>query len=103
MSRDQHTGRNHNIKKGNNPFEMVEQFRYLGTNLTNQNSIYDEVTCRLSVKNLLSSSLLSKNIQIKVHINVILPVVFYGCETCSVSLRKESRLRDFSAETEYKM
>jgi uncharacterized protein YkwD len=65
MSRDQLTGGNHNINKGNNPFDRVEQFRYWGTNLTNQNSIYDEVTSRLSVKNLLSSSLLSKNIKIK--------------------------------------
>jgi hypothetical protein len=39
MSRDQNVGRNHSIKTDNNSFERVEQFKYLGTNLKNQNSI----------------------------------------------------------------
>jgi hypothetical protein len=34
MSCVQHAGQNHSIKVGNKSFEMVEQFRYLGTNLT---------------------------------------------------------------------
>jgi hypothetical protein len=91
------------LKKGNNPFYRVEHFRRLETNLTNQNSIYDEAKSRLWVKNLLSSSLLSKNIKVKVHINLILLVVLYGCETCSISLWKERRLRDFGAEKEHKI
>jgi hypothetical protein len=40
-----------------------------------------------------SSSLLNKNIQIKIYRNIILPVVLYGCETWSVILRKECRLK----------
>jgi hypothetical protein len=39
ISRDQNAGKSHNIKIGNSSFERVEQFKYLGTTLTNQNSI----------------------------------------------------------------
>ena len=46
------------------------------------------------LQNLLSSSLLSKNINIKVYISIILPVL-YGCETCSLTLREEHRLKEF--------
>jgi len=46
-----------------------------------------------SVENLLSSSLLSKNINIKIHRTMILPVALYGCETWSLALREERRLR----------
>ena len=41
------------------------------------------------MRNLLSSSLLSKNIKIKICRTISLPVVFYGCETWSVALREE--------------
>jgi hypothetical protein len=64
MSRDQDVGRNHNIVTDNSSFEGVEDFKYLGTTLTNQNSIQEEIksglksgnACYLSVQNLLSSS-----------------------------------------------
>jgi hypothetical protein len=39
--------------------------------------------------------LLSKNIKIKIYRTVILPVVLYGCETWSFTLREELRLRVF--------
>jgi hypothetical protein len=41
----------------------------------------------------LSSRLISKNLKIKIYKTVILPVVLYGCETWSLTLRKEHRLR----------
>jgi hypothetical protein len=44
---------------------------------------------------MLSSSLLSKNIKIKIYSNIILPVVLYGCKTWSLTLREEPRLRVF--------
>jgi len=47
------------------------------------------------VQNLLSSSLLSKNLKIKIYRNIILPVVLYGCETWSLTLREERRMRVF--------
>ena len=44
---------------------------------------------------ILSSSLLSKNLKIKIYRTIILPVVLYGCETWSLTLREEHRLRLF--------
>ena len=81
----------------------MEQFKYLGTTLTDRNSIQDEFKSRLklgnacyySVHNLLSSRLLSKNLKIKIYRTIILPVVLYGCETWSLTLREERRLRVF--------
>ena len=47
------------------------------------------------MQNLLSPSLLSKNLKIKIYRTIILPVVLYGCETRSLTLREERRLRVF--------
>jgi hypothetical protein len=47
------------------------------------------------VQNLLSSRLLFKNLKIKIYRTIILPVVLYGCETWSLTLREEGRLRVF--------
>jgi len=97
MPRDQNAGKIHNIQTDNNFQERVEQFKYLGTSLANQNSVQEEITsrpksgnaCYHSGQNLLSSSLLSKNI--KIYGIIIFPVVFYGCETWSLTLREECR------------
>ena len=94
MSRDQDAGRSHNTKTGNSSFQMEEEFKYLETTLMKQNSILKEIksrfklgnACYHSVQNLLSSSLLSKNMKIKIHRNIIFPVVWYGCETWSLTL-----------------
>ena len=96
MSRDQNAGRNHSVRIDNSTFERVEEFKYLGTNLTHQNSIPEEIMSRLtsgnacyhSVQNLLSSRLLTKNLKIKIYRTIILPVVSYGCETWSLTLRE---------------
>jgi len=47
------------------------------------------------VQNLLSSSLVSKNLKIKIYRTIILPVFLYGCETWSLTVREELRLRVF--------
>ena len=47
------------------------------------------------MQNLLSSRLLSKDLKIKIYKTIILPVVLYGCETWSLTLRGERRLRVF--------
>jgi hypothetical protein len=51
--------------------------------------------CYHSVQSLLSSRLLSRNVKVKTYKTIILPVVLYGCETWSLTLRKEHRLRVF--------
>jgi hypothetical protein len=51
--------------------------------------------CYYSVQNLLSSRLISKNLKIKTYKTVILPVVLFGCETWSLTLGEEHRLRIF--------
>jgi hypothetical protein len=51
--------------------------------------------CYHSVQNLLSSPLLTKNVKIRICKAIILPVVLYGSETWSLTLRKEHRLRVF--------
>ena len=87
----------------NSTSERVEEFKYLGTTLTNQNSILEEIKSRLRsvnacyhlVQNLLSSRLLSKNLKIKIYRTIILPAVLYGCETWALTLREERKLRVF--------
>jgi len=103
MSRDRNAGRGHGVKIDNSSIERVGEFRYLGTTLTDQNSIQEEIKSRLklrnvcyhSVQNLLSSRLLSRNLKIKIYRTITLPVVLYGCETWSLTLREERRLRMF--------
>jgi hypothetical protein len=52
--------------------------------------------CSRTVQNLLSSRLLSINVKIKIYKTIILRVVLYGCETLSLTLREEHRLRVFA-------
>ena len=64
MSRDHNAGRSHSTKIDNSTFEREEEFRYFGTNITNQNSIQEVIKGRMksgnecyhSVQNLLSSA-----------------------------------------------
>ncbi|KAJ4426334.1 hypothetical protein ANN_27148 [Periplaneta americana] len=103
MSRDQNIVRDGNIKIGDLSFEEVEKFKYLGTTVTNINETREEIkrrinmgnACYYSVEKLLSSSLLSKNLKVRIYKTVILPVLLYGCETWTLTLREEHRLRVF--------
>jgi hypothetical protein len=82
MSRSQKIGQKHNIKITNRSFEDGAKFKYQGTTLTDQNCIHEEIKSRLnsgnacyrSVQSLLSSRLLSRNLKVKIHKPIILPV-----------------------------
>ncbi|KAJ4435502.1 hypothetical protein ANN_18118 [Periplaneta americana] len=82
---------------------QVEKFKYLRATVTNINDTREEIkhrinmgnACYYSVEKLLSSSVLSKNLKIRIYKTVILPVVLYGCETWTLTLREEQRLRVF--------
>ena len=79
----------------------MEDVRHLGTIVANQNSIQEEIKSSLQSENacyhtlqiLVSFSLLSKYIKIKIYKHIILSLALYGCETWSLTLREERRLR----------
>jgi ribosomal protein S2 len=75
LSRNQNIGQNQVIKIAKRSFENVSQSKYLGTTVTNQNLIHEEIKRRLnsgndcyhSVQNLLSSRLLPINLKIRIY------------------------------------
>jgi hypothetical protein len=93
ISRDPNAERSHVLNIDSNSFGRLEDLKYLVTSVTDQNSIQEEIKSRLrsgnacyhSVLNRLSSSTLSKDINIKIYRLIILSVVLYGCETWSRS------------------
>ena len=92
---------NQNIVLGNLSFENVGKFKYLGVTVTNTNNIREEIKCRINIGNacyysfekMLSFHLLSKKLKVNTYKTIILPVVLYGCETWSLTLRDKHRLR----------
>jgi hypothetical protein len=103
VSRDQNADQKWVIKIGNRSSANVSQFKYLGTTVTNQNLIEMEIKRRLNsgnasyhlVQNRISFRLPSKNLKARIYKTLILPVVLYGCETWSPTLREEHKLRVF--------
>ena len=81
----------------------MEKLKYLGVTVTNTNDIHVEIkrkknvgnTCKYSLEKILSSRLLSKKLKVNTYETIILPVVLYGCETWSLTLREEHVLRVF--------
>jgi hypothetical protein len=87
QSRHQNSGKKRDIKIANRSFENVPQFKYLGTTVTNQNFIQEEIkrrwnsgnACYHSFQNLSSSRLLSKKVKIRIYKSIIF-LRFCVCE-----------------------
>jgi hypothetical protein len=102
MSRHPNSGQDQNIRIANESFENVTKFKYMGTTLTSKNDIRDEIKSRLNSGNACYHSVLifclpvsykkpkDYNIQ-----TVIVPVVQYGCETWSLTLREDTWTEGF--------
>jgi hypothetical protein len=94
---------NHDTNKANRSFENVAQFKYLGITVTDENLIQEEIkrklnssnSCYHSVQNLLSSYPLLKNVNSRIYETIILLLVLHGCDTWSLTLGDEHRLRVF--------
>jgi hypothetical protein len=78
----------------------VTKFKYVGVTLTDKNDTRNEIKSRLNSGNACSHSVKNlvfpfriKKLKIKIHKTVFLPVVLYGCETWSLTLREEHKLR----------
>jgi hypothetical protein len=88
LSRDQNAFQIWDKEIANRWFENVSQFKYLGTTVTDQNLIQEELKRRLSsgnacyhsVQSLLSSRLLSKNVKMRIYKTIIFPVIFVGAK-----------------------
>jgi len=101
-SRPAYKTRSH-IKIGNKSFEWVKHFRYFVITLTTLHCIHEKIKTRLklgnvcyhSAQNILSCSLLSKNITTKIFRSNILPAILFGCEICSLTQREKHKLRVF--------
>jgi hypothetical protein len=63
---------------------LLKVIFFVGTTLTDQNCIHEEIK-----SSFFSSRLLSRNVKVKIYKTIILPVVLYGCETWSLTLREE--------------
>ena len=98
MSRDQKAGRSHSIENDDSSYEMLEDCG-CGNNLKEwkfceiKSRLNSKNTCSHWVQNIFSSHLLAKNMEIMVYRTIILPVVWCGCESWSLTMREESRIR----------
>jgi hypothetical protein len=96
-------GQKHGIKIANRYFEGVAKFKYLGTTLTDQNCMLEEIKSRLNfwnacchlVQSLLSSRLLPRNLKVKIYKTIILPIILHEHETWSLTSNEQHSLRVF--------
>ena len=102
-SRQQNIVQNQNIIIENLSFEKFEKFKYLGITVTNTYDIREELkrrinmgnACYYSLEKILSSHVLSKKFKVNTYKTIILPVLLYGSETWTLTLREEQILSIF--------
>jgi hypothetical protein len=88
MSHCKKAGQKHSMKVANRSFEGVAKFEYLGTTLTDQNCMNEDIKIRINSGNacyqsgqcLLPSCLLHRNVKVKIYKTIILPVFCMGVE-----------------------
>jgi hypothetical protein len=81
MSRHQNAGTNDHLTTAHKSFENVAKFKHLEMTITNQNCIQEGVNSRLN------------SVNVKIYRTMISLLALYGCETSSLTLREEYRLR----------
>jgi hypothetical protein len=94
----QTAGKHDNIRVFNKSLKNMVKFKYLGTVVTHQNCIQEEIESTLNMENayyhavpyLFSFQLLSKHVKIKIQRTIIAAVVLSGCERWSLTLRKNT-------------
>ena len=100
-SSHQNVIQNQNIVIGNLSFEKIKKFKFLGATVTNTNDIREQIKRRINMVNVCYYSLnfivppAFQELKVITYKTIILPVVLYGCETWSLTLREEHRLRMF--------
>ncbi len=77
--------------KSSNIWEKVKKSEFFQEDIKSNLMLGN--ACYYSVQKLFSSSLLSQNLKNKIYSSIISPLFFYGCETLSLTLREEHRLR----------
>ncbi|CAH1721690.1 unnamed protein product [Aphis gossypii] len=96
-------GDHNNLQVGNNIFEQVQEFKYLGSTLNNQNNMHGEINIRLDAANrclyalstLFKSKLLSRKTKEHLYISYIRPVLTYACATWATTKGDDEKLRLF--------
>jgi hypothetical protein len=91
------------IRTNNSDIERVNQFKYLGSIITNDNNISSEIShrinmgnkCYYELRNVLRSRLLKEDTKCKIYRTLIRPVVLYGCESWTLTKKEEEELNIF--------
>lgn len=91
------------LNVGDYIFQVVNDFKYLGTNINKNYSMHNEIILRISAANkryfvlvkLFKSKLLSKRSKINLYLSYLCPVLAHGCETWSVTKGDEEKLLIF--------
>ncbi|KAL1462186.1 hypothetical protein WDU94_014046 [Cyamophila willieti] len=88
---------------GEDKYERVDKFRYLGSNLDEKNRMEEEILekikignrTRFALKKMMSSKLLSRTSKVRIYKSLILPVLLYGAEMWTLTKKMENELRVF--------